>query len=136
MIDARLNWQSAEVSNAHVEKDRDEGDIGNEGDEEHELRVGELVHDGSFQLNMDRSSTMATPSGDAIAAMADGAKKQVRKRDKRATIAAPIEAKNNVSSDDSLSVLRNALIIFQTTIVDAMNTIRATANMAIFSVAM
>ena len=79
---------------------------------------------------------MATPSGDAIAAMADGAKKQVRKRDKRATIAAPIEAKNNVSSDDSLSVLRNALIIFQTTIVDAMNTIRATANMAIFSVAM
>lgn len=48
VIDVRLDWQSAEVADAHVEKDRDEGDIGNEGNEEHEFGVGELVHDGSF----------------------------------------------------------------------------------------
>lgn len=44
----RLDWQSAEVADAHVEENRDKGDVGNEGDEEHEFGVGELVHEGSF----------------------------------------------------------------------------------------
>lgn len=46
----RLDWQSAEVANAHVEKDCNEGNVGDERDEEYEFGVGELVHDSSFLL--------------------------------------------------------------------------------------
>lgn len=47
-MEARLDWQSTEVANAHVEKDCDKGNVGNERDEEYEFGVGELVHEGSF----------------------------------------------------------------------------------------
>lgn len=49
-ISACLEWQTRKVANAHVEKDCDKGNVGNEGDEEHEFGVGELVHKGSFLL--------------------------------------------------------------------------------------
>lgn len=48
----RLDWQSAEVANAHVEKDCNEGNVGDERDEEHEFSVGELVHESSFLLEV------------------------------------------------------------------------------------
>ena len=44
----RLERQTGKVANAHVEKDRDKGDVGNERDEEHEFGVCKLVHEGSF----------------------------------------------------------------------------------------
>lgn len=52
VIRARLDWQSAEVANAHVEKDCNEGNVGNERDEEHEFGVGELVHESSFLTDL------------------------------------------------------------------------------------
>lgn len=52
MVEAKLDWQSAKVANAHVEKDCDKGNVGNEGDEEHEFGVGEFVHDGSFLVGV------------------------------------------------------------------------------------
>ena len=52
MIEIRLDLQSTEVANAHVEKDCDKGNVSNERDEEYEFGVGELVHECSFLLEV------------------------------------------------------------------------------------
>ena len=47
-----LERQTRKVANAHVEQDCNESNVGDERDEEHELGVGELVHESSFLLEV------------------------------------------------------------------------------------